>query len=81
MLLLVLAAIGCLRDVARAGDVVVISEFFRTAFAARRWPWRFLAVDRLFSADLHVSHVEREAWFGGNLLALRRDLRGGICIY
>lgn len=71
-----------LRDVARTGDV---GGHFGNISKPDSWRGHgrggFLVVDRLFSADLHVSHVEREPWFGRNLLALRRDLRGRICIY
>ena len=71
-----------LRDVACAGDLGGdFGDFSKSHSWRGDGRGRLLAVDCLFSSDLHVSHAERRTWFGRNILALCGHLRGGICFH
>ena len=76
VLLLVLAAIGCYAMSLAPVTWVVISEIFPNRIRGAAMSVAVTrTVDRLFSADLHVSDVERQAGRGGNILAIRGYLR------
>ena len=76
MLLLVLAAIALLLDVARARDLGGhLGNFSQPHPRRGDGRRRGRAVAGLLHPDLHVSDFERQTRPGGNVLALRRDLR------
>ncbi len=71
-----------LRDVPRTGDVGGYLGNFPESHSRHGHVCSCVsAVDREFHPHLHVPNSEREPWAGGNVLALRRDLRCGICIH